>query len=218
MVFKEVNGDSLDVYELLKSKSHAAAFALFATSALGKAYLSRYAAKGQKIEINGKLIFEATADGENHKKGINLRYSLNNSKETSVTLTSPNMANSMDLNFFIAERGFGSQNRIFDLTKAIVHESFIHGELEQQDFDDDDGNFYNQSNLKRKNYIDDHDAVSKNYNSTTNLWPKGAEQILQRANGIIKSGLTNAQIKNIIWSFKGSSVNVNPVTGQIKQK
>lgn len=215
----DVNGDSLDVYELLKSKSHATAFSLFATSKEGKAWLDKYASKGQKVVVNGNIIYESSKNGEYHNQGVNLHYGLNNSDEESTT--GKDVKNNMlDIKIKIAENSFGSENKYFNLAKAIVHESLIHGELNTKDYLDGDFQV-NKSNLGAyKNYgiHAQHYYVSRNFGKDNSNWSLPGERILIRASNILGLDLSSNQIKNIMWSFSGSLININPNSGKIIKK
>ncbi len=214
----DINGDSLDVYELLKSKTHAAAFALFATSKDGKAWLDQYASKGQKIVINGKVIYESTANGNLHSKGINLHYTTNNSSTRSFTDKNVGEGK-LDLIFSIAQNGFGSDSRFFNLTKSITHESFIHGELFGDDFTDDSQ--LNESNLgdyKGYNINSQHFYISRNYDDKSNLWKNKGFRVLKRASDILNLNMTDNRVKSIMWSFGGSLIDINEKTGVVTKK
>ncbi|OYU66885.1 MAG: hypothetical protein CFE22_07150 [Cytophagaceae bacterium BCCC1] len=214
----DINGDSLDVYELLKSKTHAAAFALFATSRDGKSWLDQYASKGQKVVINGKLIYESTANGNLHSKGINLHYTINNSSTRSFTDKNVGEGK-LDLIFSIAQNGFGSDSRFFNLTKSITHESFIHGELFSADFTDDSQ--LNESNLgeyKGYNINSQHFYISRNYDDKSNLWKNKGFRVLKRASEILNLNMTDNRVKNIMWSFGGSLIDINEKTGVVTKK
>lgn len=215
--FVDINGDSLDVSNLISDKVHSAAFALFATSKEGKKWLDNYASKGQKIVINNKTIYEAKKDGKFHSKGINLEYKIGNSESGSSTKTAIS-ENGLDISIEIAKKGFGTNNTIFNLTKAITHESFIHSELGTQDYLDN--RKIDESNLgiyKGYGSHSDHYFISRNY-SNTSLWPNSGERILTYASNILNIKLTNSQLKGIMWKFTGSLISVDSKTGKVIKK
>jgi RHS repeat-associated protein len=220
----DINGDSLDVYALLKSKSHAAAFALFATSKEGKSWLDKYASKGQEVVYNGKLLYKTDKDGEYHKKGINLHYSIkeNNSKG-SGTSKEINKNGGLDMDFSISKTGFGTGHMIFDLTEAILHESFIHGEQNTIDFMDnsldDKSNMgiYKNSGTHAHHYFLSREFGSNRTKSNA-LWPNQAERVLIRANSILSTGFSNNFIKSTMWSFNGSLISIDSKTGKITKQ
>jgi hypothetical protein len=217
----DINGDSLDVSGLMNSKNHVAAFALFATSKEGKAWLDNYAAAGQEVVYNGITLYKAKKDGKYHSEGINLQYSLNASEERSkVSPPSMNEQGGIDISIEIARSSYGSKNVLFNLTKAITHESFIHADLNTKDFLDN--RKMDESNLgiyKGYGKHSDHYFVSRAYgNNRTNsnsLWPSQGERVLIRANNILNVGLTGNQINSIMWSFSGTRINVDPTSGKI---
>ena len=214
----DINGDSLDVYELLKSKTHAAAFALFATSRDGKAWLDQYASKGQKVVINGKTIYESSKNGEYHNKGINLHYGLKNEPQRSTTGSRVSNGK-LDIDIKIADRGHGSSNIFFNLTKAIVHESCIHGDLDVKDFLDGDKSV-NESNLgiyKGFGKHSQHYFISRQSSNST-LWPNAGERVLQHASSVLNLDFSNNQIKHIMWKFNGSLNSVDPNNGKMSKQ
>jgi RHS repeat-associated protein len=219
----DINGDSLDFSELLKSSIHSKALSLFASSKLGSAWLSNYAAKGQKLIVDGKTIFEAKKDGVYHTKGINIGLGLNNEKTKSSTFANDNIKGTLNISIDIANEGSGSGNRLFDLTKAITHELFVHAEIDTKDYLDDKK--INESNLGAYKGLIGHSQhyyVSRKFAanklSPNDSWPNSATRILVGASSTIGLKLTVNQINNIMWNFRGSLVNIDATNGKMTEQ
>src|SRR5690606_8567184 len=140
-------------------KEHANAFVQFATTKEGKQFLDKYASKGQEFSYNGNVFYRAESNGEYHKEGINLNYSIGDSKTRSSTSIESTGFGGLNINIKLAKQGFGlevdnafgpktqsDQNKtVFNLLKAITHEGFMHADSGAADFLDD--RLINQSNL-----------------------------------------------------------------------
>jgi RHS repeat-associated protein len=216
----DINGDSIDASALLKSQPHAQAFKQFAQTKQGKNFLNKYASKGQKVLIGGVVVYQASKNGEYHKKGTNLSYSVGNG---SVTNSTPNSKGGININARIDTKGFGSENTVWNLTKAITHESFIHVAVDSQDWNDD-GKLNNTvlpsplqdySPADAQHFTPGYNWIN-NQQETTSLWPSQAQQILQQTASNLNMSISETGIKSYMWQFSGSNINVNSKTGKVK--
>jgi len=133
IIFIDPDGREIDISELMKSKDHANAFVIFAGTKEGKAFLNNYASKGQKLEYDGKVFYEAKGAGKFDKAGVDLNFKVSSDKESSGTSSKINGVNDFDVNIDIAKEGFGSDSKAFNLVKAISHETFLHADNEARD-------------------------------------------------------------------------------------
>ncbi len=214
--FIDMNGDSIDVKKL--DAAHGKAMSEFAHTKQGKKFLSNYAGKGQSI-------YGVTFDkqGKYDKDGINISYSVGDSKEGSVTDVKENKQGGVDINISLAQEGYGfGDNKTLNLVKAITHESFMHADMGTKDWLDDKK--LNQSNLSSwtKSHLSsgvlyselkahgDHYELSRNYllgqTNSNSLWPNQAFQLLKTASSDLGNKFTDAQIKSVMWNFSGSLI------------
>src|SRR5690606_17786902 len=80
-----MSGEHIGIGNIMSNKEHANAFVQFATTKEGKQFLDKYASKGQEFSYNGNVFYRAESNGEYHKEGINLNYSIGDSKTRSST-------------------------------------------------------------------------------------------------------------------------------------
>jgi hypothetical protein len=231
ILFTDPNGQDIDVSKIMKSPEHAKAFVLFAQTKEGKAFLKDYASKGQKLEYDGKVFFEATDAGKYDKQNVNLVYNVGNSDMGSGTSGSWGKLSEnkkdfvYDINIDIAKIGFGSNNKTFNLVKAITHESFMHANSTADDHLDD--NYQNNSNLpseyRQYGTHADHYYICREYfknpnNNTLQLFPVNSFSVLKQVSKTLNLNYSDIKIKSIIWNFSGSLLNVNSKTGLLEYK
>ncbi|MDD5152003.1 MAG: hypothetical protein PHC28_16240 [Flavobacterium sp.] len=230
VLFIDPDGREIDISELMKSKDHAKAFMLFAKTKEGKAFLNNYASAGQKLEYGGKVFYQAGKEaGKFDKEGINLNYSVGESKTGSSTSSEFRFEKGkdvgLDINIEVAIEGFGSPNKTFNLTEAIAHESFLHGDSKAEDFTNN--GLMDKSNLpsdykKYGNHADHYFASMESlYNQNGSMSKSFGGRDLSTMQEVSKSlnlNYTNTQIKTQIWNFSGSLIQVNPKTGALNYK
>jgi hypothetical protein len=216
----DVNGDSISVANLYGSNVHHQALVQFVSTSQGRNFLNNYASKGQKIiGLDGKVIYEAKKDGIYHKDGTNLSYQIGNG---SVTVSTPNSKDGANVNVTIDKIGFGSDNQVWNLTKAIVHESFVHAEVDASDIHDNGRMDKSVLPSELRGYAPaDAQHISPGYswynnqNETSSLFPAQAQQILQTTSNNLHMGMNGSGVRHFMWSFGGTNIHVNPKTGKV---
>jgi RHS repeat-associated protein len=219
------NGMDIDPTELTKSKDHTDAAIQFAKTKEGKAFLDKYASAGQKFVVNGEVVYEAKEAGEYDKKGIILKFDVNNSDVKSTT--GGDYSNKKDGYFYevrvsIARKGFGSDNTVFNLAGAITHELFFHVDGEADDMLDDGyaNNSYLPKFYRKYGKHADHYYVSREYllnnqNASVQSFPVSGLNLLKQVSTSLKLGYSDTQIKTFMWYFSGSLISVDPKTGKL---
>ena len=226
IMFTDPTGMHIEPGNIMSNKEHANAFMQFATTKEGKQFLDKYASKGQEFSYNGNVFYRAESNGEYHDKGINLNYSIGDSKTRSGTSAEPR-SGGLDININIARQGFGlevdnafgpktqsNQNKIvFNLLKAIVHESFMHGDSNAADFSDD--RLMNKSNLPERyrdrgshadHYYYSHQTLYNPNDATAKAFDGRGFSVLKQGSDRLKLNLSSIAIKRVMWSFGGSRV------------
>lgn len=227
VLFVDIKGDSIAVGTL--SAEQTKAMEQFAKTKEGKRFLAQYAKKGQTV-------FGVTFDkqGKYDKEGINIGYATGTETTGSKTVSKENTQGGIDINISLATEGFGFEDKTLKLVKSVVHENFIHADLDTKDWlDDKKLNNSNLSDWTKKalpsgglyNYLKvhgDHYEVSYNYfrnqGSTTALWPAQAVKVLKTVAGSLGVKVTENQIKNKMWDFSGSLIVVDAQTGKVSWK
>jgi RHS repeat-associated protein len=225
ILFVDMNGDSVDVTKL--DAAHAKAMNEFVHTKQGKKFLAQYAGKGQTI-----YGVKFDKQGKYDMQGINLSYTVGESETTSHTNTKETSpGGGLDINVELAKNGYGYNDKTLNLVDAIVHETFIHVDMDTKDWIDDCKlNSSNLSDYTKKNLTNDylysylkahghHLEVSKifyqNQNNTTALWPAQALQVLKTASSNLGIKVTENQIKSAMWQFSGSQISIDPNTGKV---
>ncbi len=221
------DGAHIDPTELLKNSDHIAAAILFAQSKEGKEFLDKYASKGQKFEYNGKVIYEAKKAGEYDKKGINLIFKIGVDEEASSVNSNISSKNGYkyDITVDIAKNGFGSGNKIFNISKAIVHECFMHVDFSSNDMLDDGlinnsgvPDFYQQYKNHADHYYVSREFNANNASKDVQLFPTSGFNVLKQISNNLKLNYSDSQVKSIMWNFNGSLLNVNQKGNLIYKK
>ena len=218
----DVNGDSINVANLLQSANHAQAFRLFASSDFGRSFLNNYASKGQKIlSADGKtVIYEATSNGRYHKENTNLTYNVGSDNDGSATTPDFNKKGGIDIIVNVAKKGFGSASTVLNLLKSIVHESFIHAETIGLDIHDNkqmDMSSTPKDFRQFGNHADHYKVSSQFYgdqNNGNSLWPAQAQTILGGAAKSLNLNMSNREIKSFMWYFNGSLIKFDSKNGK----
>ena len=211
----DVNGDSIGPTNNL-TKDQMNAMTQFAATKEGNKFLSNYAKAGQ--QVFGQTFNKS---GKYDKKGINLNYQNRASLKTSST-DKPinNLHSGIDINVNIASKGFGfentSDNTLLNLTKSISHESFLHVENFTKDYlDDGQLNYSNISDWAKVNNSStnfDHWQTSYNYFQNPNYnssFPSKAIQVIIEVSSKNNLNIDSRKIKQVIWNFEGSLININ---------
>ncbi|WP_390456499.1 hypothetical protein, partial [Chryseobacterium sp. Alg-005] len=198
------------------------AFILFAKTKDGQNFLSKFMQKGQKIEYGGKTIFSTKTDGEYHKAGINLVYTVK--KDVNDRGSYTEMQNNTDGTgkknqvVYLSRNPHGtSGSNIFNNVAHIAHESLFHAENSAEDnLDDGYSNNSTMPQMYRK-YDEvggtqnaDHYFISREFiinPDKTNV--NKVYNILKFANEQLKLKLGATQIKKEVWNFGGSIIKVN---------
>ncbi len=226
--YVDPNGKEIDISELMKNSDHAKAFIQFAGTKEGIGFLNNFASKGQKLSYDGKVFYEAKEAGKYDKAGVNLNYSVGKGKtESNTTGEFKFSGNKFDVNISIAKESFGTDNKIFNLTKAIMHESFMHGDNEARDFMDDQSSNNSTIPKEYRKYDDfgyshaDHYYISREYlsnpsNPAVQLFPVKGFNLLKQVSNNLNLNYSNQQIKSTMWSFSGSLLNVNQKSGKLE--
>ena len=221
------DGRDIGISELMKNKDHAQAFIQFAKTKEGTRFLNNFASKGQKFEYEGKVFYEAKEAGIYHNAGINLNYSISRKDGESATTNQLDFKKGLKLNvnIEIAKEGYGSENKIFNLAKSIVHESFLHGKNAAADFKD---NGWSDNSTLPKEYRQygnhaDHYYISKEFfyhpeNKDIQLFPIQGLSILRQVSENLNLNYNDTKIKTLMWFFDGSLIDISPKNGQLKYK
>ena len=222
LIYIDPDGMDIDVSELLKSKDHAEAFIIFAKTKEGNAFLSNYASKGQKLQYNGNVFFEAKSAGKYDKLGIGLNYNISSDKNTTgSSTTSGEGIISKDINIEISSNGFGSENKKFNLVDAITHESLLHANSHAEDMDDGKKNHsnlpseYRQYGTHADHYYVSREFIGNSNNKDVQDFPVNGFSILKQASKQLELNYSDTKIKTIMWNFNGSLINVNPKNGKL---
>lgn len=230
VLFVDPDGKEIGLGDLMKDKDHAKAFMLYAKTKEGKAFLDNFASEGQKLEYDGKVFYKAGEAGKFDKKGINLNYSINQDKEDkgeSYTTAQYSFGtdHKLDINIVVAQDGFGSNNKTFNLVKAISHESFLHADSMAADYSNN--TWMDKSNLpsdyKKYGLEADHYYTSmQNLENPNSVAAKSfAERtfsVLKQASSSLNLNYSSTQMKTQMWNFSGSLIQVNPKTGTLSYK
>jgi RHS repeat-associated protein len=222
--FLDPNGDSVGVGQL--DADHQKALGLFAHTKQGNKFLAQYAHKGQTI---GGVKFDK--DGKYDKKGINLTYTTGEDATGSNTGAKANKQGGINITVELAKEGYGFSDKTLNLVKSITHESFIHADMFTGDWlDDKNLNFSNLNKWTRDHFgtgplsqigkHGQHLEISRrfwiNQNDGDGLWPAQGFQVLKSAAGTLGIKVSDNLIKNKMWDFGGSAIDVNPTTGKVK--
>jgi hypothetical protein len=224
LIYIDPDGMQIDISALIKSKDHAQAFIIFAKTKEGKRFLDKYASKGQKLEYGGKVFYEAKEAGKYDKKGVDLNYMVGPDKTGSSTKATANGKNDFDVNIEIAKEGFGSDDKTFNLTKSISHESFLHGEIETKDILDGKRDLSSvPEEYRQYGAHSDHYYVSREYfadskDPNVQSFPTNTLSVLRQASNQLGLKYSDTQIKTIMWQFNGSLIKVDPKTGKLSYK
>ena len=205
--FIDVNGDSIGV-NLLNSTSKKAFNAFFATNE-GKAFIGQFAAKGQII--NG---YTFTADGQYHRKGIDLTYSDRNfgkgKEHNGAKTTGGNKGGTIvdgRLKLGVSINTTAEESSLIGKVTAITHESFLH--VQEYSFDYSDNKKFDFSHdpfyMKTKDNSPDsrHHLMfhhKANASTTHPLAIKGI-RVLESVNSRNNLGYTRTQLWEKIWEF-----------------
>ncbi|WP_188618559.1 RHS repeat domain-containing protein, partial [Cloacibacterium rupense] len=203
------------------NEEHYKAFVMFAKTKEGQAFLSKFMKEGQKIEYGGKTIFEAKSDGEYHKGGVNLAYTVRKNEKATGSYTdmqrNTDGTGKKNVVISLARKPFGSSgSNIFNTVEHISHESFYHAENDAEDFIDD--GYSNNSTLPEDYRKYDRGLGSRNADHyyTSKEYIKNPEStnvnkvysILRYANEQLKLKLNDTQIRTQMWDFEGSLIKV----------
>jgi len=224
----DVNGDSLIVdNSILQNKQLTSGFEQFMGTKQGLAFLSRFAASGQKI-----MGHTFDKDGDYSKQGMDLTYSAkdlgdgdgfgvikgetgddikeNGRLGIGITMNTNAEATTKDSD---GNPLTSFNSRVFESTKTFFHESFIHGSMGAKDFLNNGKMDYSNISQAAKSAtgMPNHyqhtqsvmDYAKSGYNSR-NLWPASAYWGLYRVNQNLKTGYTPQKIVDIMWNFEGS--------------
>ncbi|GGG19023.1 DUF6443 domain-containing protein [Pontibacter amylolyticus] len=228
--FIDINGDSIGVHSSISSDFVLnRAFNHFASSKVGRAFLSQYAKKGQTIAG-----YTFTEDGQYHKDGIHLNYEAKlveddevwkdrgkdsrgstNAEGNTITVfvNSYSKVNSQDGSTYdwspsldrtsvatAKQMGRG----IFSRTMTFFHESFIHADLFAKDYQDN--GLFDYSNIssrfKTPGLKEHWQHFQVLYNKDNSLWPGGAKRGLIEVNSGYQY-YSNEQISKMIWDYNG---------------
>jgi hypothetical protein len=204
--FIDINGDSLSISsDIYANKKLNPAMRAFFNTKAGIGFLSKYAKSGQTFY--GHTFNE---DGKYHKKGINLNYKAEpQGKYKGGDTGTDQYSNAINitLNSDIDNSILRKEN-VFNSVKTIFHESFIHAELDAQDFTDDTR--FNNSNIPsmfKENTIKvhyQHRFVRYNfeYNRTGYFGNEGFRGI-KEASQMFKLNYSDNEIKQRMWKFNG---------------
>lgn len=153
ILFIDLHGDSVGVDKSITSNKQANKdFNNFANSKAGRKFLSQYAAKGQTI---GGYTFKE--NGKYNNKGVDVNYTLgklsagtqgqtfSNDGSLPGTIAGDRLKETVVLDYSQSPAGEKGNDLSLDITKVIFHESFIHVDLDTQDYLDD--HLLNGSNL-----------------------------------------------------------------------
>jgi RHS repeat-associated protein len=219
ILFIDIKGDSIGVGKM--SAEQTKAMEQFAKTKQGKNFLAQYAKKGQTI-------FGVTfsKQGKYDKQGINITYATAGGSTGSEAGAKQNTQGGVDINVSVAQEGFGFSNKTLSLVKAITHESFIHADLFTKDWLDnkklDNSNIsdWAKNTQGMTNAHIHHLEISKlfyqNQSSQTGLWPAQGLQVLKTASANLGLNNTDNKLKNSMWKFNGSYINIDPQTGTVK--
>ena len=205
----DVNGDSIGPTNNL-TKDQMNAMTQFAATKAGNKFLSKYAKAGQ--QVFGQT-FNKT--GKYDKKGINVNYQ--NSGNKTESNTTKKFQNNLEINVSLSTEGFGfDDNKLLNLVKASSHESFFHVSSISKDYlDDGKLNYSNISDWAKVNNSStnfDHWQTSYNYFQNPNnnsSFPSKAIQVIIEVSSKNNLNIDSRKIKQVIWNFEGSLININ---------
>ncbi|WPO89700.1 DUF6443 domain-containing protein [Chryseobacterium sp. HR92] len=231
ILYIDPDGMQLDLSNIMKkgNEEQYKAFVFFAKTKEGQAFLSKYMEKGQKVEYGGKTIFEAKANGEYHNKGIDLSYGVKTDSSVGGSTTGKIKGDEKNVSILISNKAYGdSGSQFFNTLRQIVHESFVHADLEANDLQDD--GYVNSSSIPKEyrkydtwesqhgqHYYIQNEYLKDPTNKKVNTYTKEGFQILKQANEALKLKLGNSQIKTEMWNFNGSMIKVDK-NGNLKHK
>ncbi|AZA99761.1 RHS repeat-associated core domain-containing protein [Chryseobacterium joostei] len=231
ILYIDPDGMQLDLSNIMKkgNEEQYKAFVFFAKTKEGQAFLSKYMEKGQKVEYGGKTIFEAKANGEYHNKGIDLSYGVKTDSSIGGSTKGKIKGDEKNVSILISNKAYGdSGSQFFNTLRQIVHESFVHADLEANDLQDD--GYLNSSSIPKEyrkydtwesqhgqHYYIQNEYLKDPTNNKVNTYTKEGFQILKQANEALKLKLGNSQIKTEMWNFNGSMIKVDK-NGSLKHK
>ncbi|AZB11504.1 RHS repeat-associated core domain-containing protein [Chryseobacterium sp. G0162] len=231
ILYIDPDGMQLDLSNIMKkgNEEQYKAFVFFAKTKEGQAFLSKYMEKGQKVEYGGKTIFEAKVNGEYHNKGIDLSYGVKTDSSVGGSTTGKIKGDEKNVSILISNKAYGdSGSQFFNTLRQIVHESFVHADLEANDLQDD--GYVNSSSIPKEyrkydtwesqhgqHYYIQNEYLKDPTNNKVNTYTKEGFQILKQANEALKLKLGNSQIKTEMWNFNGSMIKVDK-NGSLKHK
>ncbi|QOW11944.1 RHS repeat-associated core domain-containing protein [Kaistella flava (ex Peng et al. 2021)] len=222
ILYIDPDGMQLDLSDIMKkgNEEQYKAFVFFAKTKEGQTFLSKYMEKGQKVEYGGKTIFEAKANGEFHDKGIDLSYGVRTDDNVGSETGGKMKGDRANVDILISRKAFGdSGSQFFNTLEHIVHESFLHADLNALDLDDD--GYKNSSSIPKayrqydtwssqngQHYYMQAEYLKDPTNNKVNTYTKEGFNILKQANQALKLKLGDSQIKQNMWNFNGSYINV----------
>ena len=220
VMLSDPDGTHIDPTELLKDKDHRDAAILFAQTKEGKAFLDKYASKGQKFTYQGKVIYESKEAGEYDRKGINLVYRIGDEDKKSTTDWNFSLKRKegyqYDIFVDIAKNGFGTNNKVYNLADAITHENFLHVNSVADDLIDDGVNNYSNLPEMYHKYKTNADHYYISYESVYNPQNKNAQlffvdgfSVMKQISNSLNLNFSDTQTKSNMWNFDGSLVKVN---------
>ncbi|WP_228446552.1 DUF6443 domain-containing protein [Chryseobacterium sp. 3008163] len=231
ILYIDPDGMQLDLSNIMKkgNEEQYKAFVFFARTKDGQAFLSKYMEKGQTITYGGKTIFEAKANGEFHNNGIDLSYGVKTDSSVGASTTGKMRDEQGKVSILISNNAYGdSGSQFFNNLRQIVHESFLHADLEANDLIDD--GYTNSSSIPKEyrkydtwssqhgqHYYIQNEYLKDPKNNKVNTYTKEGFQILKQANEALKLKLGDSKIKKEMWNFNGSMIKVDG-NGNLKHK
>ena len=212
----DMNGDSVIVSKTItENKTVNKAFNAFASTKAGRKFLGKYAAKGQTI---GGYTY--TKSGKYNDKGIDVNYGAKNLGDNTVGgQTDESVAKNgraeidVTINTQTRDGIKSSADDFFDKSSSFIHESFLHVNMDTQDFLDN-GKFDNSNidpSIRNNPLINkgdwQHIQVLQDYSKRGyypgSSWPLEGIRALQEVNQNNNSGRTPGQILQQIWYYHG---------------
>jgi len=209
--FKEIKGDSINVSAIYKTNEDGSyvnqnlvdTFEDFAGTKNGKAYLSKFASKGQNIAG-----IEFDSDGEFHKEGIDLNFDSDLSKndgrdgETSVG-ENHNLKPDKNGRFQIDLSFNAGKDKSYNIG-TVTHEFFVHALNYAKDIKDNGAvDYSNMSEYVRSNHSKSsmhHFQEWINNDNGRSDYTKGGYPILKSVNRKYNNK-SDAEIWNNMWNF-----------------
>ncbi|KAA0126032.1 RHS repeat-associated core domain-containing protein [Chryseobacterium sp. SN22] len=227
IIYIDPDGMRLDLSDIMKkgNEEQYKAFIFFAKTEQGQEFLSKYMAKGESIKYNGKSIYEAKENGEFHNNGIDLSYGVRSDDAGGGYTNATSNKERVGVSVMVSKKAYGdSGSQFFNTLRQIIHESFMHADLEALDVRDD--GYKNSSSIPKEyrqydtsssqhgqHYYIQNEYLNNPNNDKVNTYPKEGYKILKQANKALKLKLGNVQIKNEMWNFTGSFIKVNSKGG-----